>query len=664
VHGFGLVSTRDAAAFLLVPRVSSSCRVACSHHNSFGDGRRRRSRRFPSASASPRIFKTNIKQTIDIVQLYSSILPPDNYNDDAPPFSDKESPRDRARRMSMARELQSIYYKAPSPPPPPTLQTSSFIQQPTTQMKKWNDSNNSLVYGSTVLRNLPTITTHDGIDGEHALSAILPGYQFIWNIHNPQHCHMFHSILSGPAPWYFAHVQLPNVTPTTSTTSTTTIDPSFHEGQGTTAIIDSMESYNSIQNRLKFDNTPLFGTLLRVTDRRFQDDDGRIVLAVQAIDRVRVHNVASMPGTFLTTDVQMAPEIELMHEFFDKAIMSSASYISSLGDDASDITDVEDGDRDALVRGAARAAAAADAYRTRRFEYLPIVLEEKPTRLRNDRIASKSPQSPVDNDKQSETKLLDEGGPEYVSVVQLCNYDAFESSSLENTDLVTAQALKTYWERLAMEKSRSTTSSSEVYSDLVCDNESSAPSTSFFLPELDSSSSSAPMPFSSGTCLSSEESVAAIEIRVWCSLDEMIRLLSVAAAGADVPIPTQLLGLLPIHNNWPSNFALETFAASLAASSSAVIGTAFKSPFVRVDQIVASVPSSSIISTYSPLRRAQRLSNAIWLLLDGLAMMGADPPPPPHDEILAMNIEERLNAALQTLDGINFILKKIIPENQ
>jgi len=45
-------------------------------------------------------------------------------------------------------------------------------------------------------------------------------------------------------------------------------------------------------------------------------------------------------------------------------------------------------------------------------------------------------------------------------------------------------------------------------------------------------------------------------------------------------------------------------------------------------------------------------------------MTGADPLPPPRDKILAMTIEERLFAALQTLNSINDILRKIIPENQ
>ena len=548
--------------------------------------------------------------------------PPENYNDDAPPFSDAESPRDRARRMSMARELQSLFYKDT------VAATSPY--QPAAQA----NSHSKLPYGSTVLHNLPTLTTHDRI--KSAESSLLPGYQYVWHIHTPQHCHMFHSILSGPAPWYIGHVYLPGSTPSKTKPS---------EGEDETYIIDSMESYNDVQNRLK-SGSSLYGTLLRITDRRFQDDDGSIVLAVQSIDRVRVHNVASLPGTYLSTDVQLSPEDELMNSYFDKALMSSAMYISSHGD-ATDIDEYSDALMcQSAVSGAARAAATADSSRVRRFEYLPIFLEEKPTRPKA--LQSSSTDSNVKKLIKNAIRKQDDKkpgiGPEYVSVVQLCNYDAFEYSSLGNADSVTSQALKTYWQHLAKETSHVFTSEGDLF-----DIQGDLSKNPFVLPE--------PTASTSPSRSLSVDAVERMEVLVWRSLDEMIRLLSMAAT-ATVPLPSQLLGLLPIRNDWPRGFTLEDYAKSLATPGR-TIGTAFKSPFVRVDQI-----SSSNTSSYSPLRRAQRLSYAIWLLLEGLAVTGAQPQPPPRNVILAMDIEERLNAAKQTLDGINSILRKIIPDNR
>jgi len=577
------------------------------------------------------------------VVLRQDTLPPKNYNDDAPPFSEFEKPQDRARRMEMARELQKAFYKEPTAATSSTASSTATVRPPAATA---TISANNASYGSAALRNLPTITTGDGIKSADE-SSLLPGYQFVWHVHNPQHCHMFHSILSGPAPWHFAHVHLP---------SSSYASESSEEEDDDEKPIDHVQSYSDIQGELKAGG-PLYGTLLRITDRRFQDEDGRIVLAVQAIDRIRIDSVASVPGTYLCTDAQLSPEDELMRMYFDKALLSSASYLSShSSDDASEDYDSEALSCPLAVSGAARAAASADTTRVRRFEYLPIFLEEKPKRpssantLRakpEDSNATKKIKDAIH--KQGNAKKEEISGPDYIPVVQLVNYDAFAYSSLGNSDLVTSQALKTYWGQLAKEKAVDSSSigSNSEQEDLF--GSSSADTPSFFLPEP-SSSLSGPH--------RSAEAVEVMEYHIWRALDEMIRLLSMATAST-VPLPSQLLGLLPERSDWPHEFALEDYAKSLSSSRS-TIGTAFKSPFVHVDHIASSDPSA-----YSKLRRAQRLSYAIWLLLDGLVMANAQPPPPPRSEILKMeSIEQRLGAAKETLEGINAVLKKMIPENR
>ena len=157
-----------------------------------------------------------------------------------------------------------------------------------------------------------------------------------------------------------------------------------------------------------------------------------------------------------------------------------------------------------------------------------------------------------------------------------------------------------------------------------------------------------------------------MEYHVWRSLDMMIRLLSMASA-ATLPLPSQLLGLLPKRDDWPKDFMLEGASTALEHSGSTV-GTTFKSPFVRVDQITkasSSTSSSSQQHQYSSLRRSQRFSFVIWLLLDGLQMSGFDPPPPTRKEVLNMtSILKRLEAAKYTIDGVNGILKQLIPKNE
>jgi hypothetical protein len=592
------------------------------------------------------------------------LLPPKNYNEDAAPFSELESEQDRARRMEMVRELQKVYYKdhpdssttaAAATESSQSSSSSTTPIQPTATTTP-PSSSNALSYGEYVLRNLPTITSHDGIKTADN-TAILPGYQFVWNIHNPQHCHMFHSILSGPAPWYFAHVYL-------------------EENQIEERSIDNIESYNDIQAQLSSSqgngngSASLYGTLLRITDRRFHDEDGRIVLAVQAIDKIRIHRVSSLPGTspFLCTDVQLAPEEELMKMYFDKALMSSASFLSSHQGDHDNDDDGENNENDddtllsspSAVSGAARAAAVADSLRCRKFESHPIFLEEKPRKPKNiDALEAKSSDSNATRkikDALRKKQEEEKDAEAYMSVVQLINYDAFAYGSLDDAESVTTQSLETYWENLARElkTSRSLSSEEDLFSGRNVDDDSS----SLLLleeegPEMSSSSPSS----------TSVEAVEMMEYHVWRSLDMMIRLLSMASA-ATLPLPSQLLGLLPKRDDWPKDFMLEGASTALEHSGSTV-GTTFKSPFVRVDQITKASSPSSSQHQYSSLRRSQRFSYVIWLLLDGLQMSGFDPPPPTRKEVLNMtSILKRLEAAKYTIDGVNGILKQLIPKNE
>mmetsp|Transcript_6969 Transcript_6969/g.10813 ORF Transcript_6969/g.10813 Transcript_6969/m.10813 type:complete len:644 (+) Transcript_6969:30-1961(+) len=561
--------------------------------------------------------------------------PPKNYNEDAAPFSELESDQDRARRMEMVRELQKVYYKEPS-----SASSSSSSTAPAAAAlspMQSSTSPNTLSYGHTTLRNLPTITSHDGIQTADS-AAILPGYQFVWNIHNPQHCHMFHSILSGPAPWYFAHVFLPG---SSSSSATTAVASESSTQDETHPTIDNMESYNGIQSELN-SSQGLHGTLLRITDRRFHDEDGRIVLAVQAIEKIRIHNVSSKPGTspYLCTDVQLAPDDELMRMYFDKALMSSASFLSS--HDASRNRSGENDENDdnnnplsspSAVSGAARAAAVADSLRCRQFECLPIFLEEKPKRPNS--IEGALEAKPTDSNATKKVNSPPKADA-YMSVVQLMNYDKFAYGALRDADSVTTKSLETYWKNLA----RAQTPSAEE--DLFSE---TADSSSFFLPEPSSSISSTPTS-------TSVEAVQMMEYHLWRSLDNMLRLLSMVSS-ASVPLPSQLMGLLPKRDDWPADFLLEGAATSLE-NSGGNIGTSFKSPFVRVDQVAASS------SKYSPLRRAHRLSYVIWMLLDGLSMTGNDQPTR-RDVLKMTSVLARLEAAKRTIDGVNDILKQLIP---
>jgi hypothetical protein len=141
--------------------------------------------------------------------------------------------------------------------------------------------------------------------------------------------------------------------------------------------------------------------------------------------------------------------------------------------------------------------------------------------------------------------------------------------------------------------------------------------------------------------------IGELEYKVWVAVDEMISLLG-QVSGLRVPVPSQLLGLLPtkmpqIIDDWPDGFQLDSYASQLEVAD-AEIGTFTKSPFVRV----------SHCETYPALRRASRLSYTIWILLD--ALTGADAPT--KQDLLEMtSVADRLSAAYQQLETINTFLR-------
>jgi Lon protease-like protein len=139
-----------------------------------------------------------------------------------------------------------------------------------------------------------------------------------------------------------------------------------------------------------------------------------------------------------------------------------------------------------------------------------------------------------------------------------------------------------------------------------------------------------------------------LEYKVWIEIDKMLRLLTVINPRIDIPLPTQLLGLLPstsdLEHPWPIGFRLEEYTQQLLAQN-AMIGTSSKSRFVSV----------SLSSHYPPMRRAQRLSFSVWILLESLG--GS---PNKQSLLEETSIASRLSLALQKLCDINDSLQQFI----
>ncbi len=127
------------------------------------------------------------------------------------------------------------------------------------------------------------------------------------------------------------------------------------------------------------------------------------------------------------------------------------------------------------------------------------------------------------------------------------------------------------------------------------------------------------------------QTLAALEQQVWMQLDAFLRALATRKDGA-LPVPAQLLSLLPPPpaEGWPEGFVLHRVALALEEQAAAAAATAAAAaaaapgasahaegddpsraesppdlePFVPCDHTL-----------YPARRRAQRLSNSIWLLI-------------------------------------------------
>ena len=163
------------------------------------------------------------------------------------------------------------------------------------------------------------------------------------------------------------------------------------------------------------------------------------------------------------------------------------------------------------------------------------------------------------------------------------------------------------------------------------------------------------------------EMMLKMERNVWIALDTMLRLLTTINPQLQIPVPSQLLGLLPIEKEsgsddndtsiaWPIGFKLEEYATQLQANN-AIIGTTSKSPFIRVSEN----------TSYPMARRAARLSYSIWIILESISMLqgssAGSPGPsfPTKQQILEeTSIYKRLQMAYDQLEVVNTLLRQTL----
>uniref|UniRef100_A0A7S0AHP3 Lon N-terminal domain-containing protein n=1 Tax=Minutocellus polymorphus TaxID=265543 RepID=A0A7S0AHP3_9STRA len=168
-----------------------------------------------------------------------------------------------------------------------------------------------------------------------------------------------------------------------------------------------------------------------------------------------------------------------------------------------------------------------------------------------------------------------------------------------------------------------------------------------------------------GPDVATEEDSIDAEFQLWCELDNLAKILTRLnpKANTEMPIPTQILGLLPADKDgrsWPKGFKLSRYTKKM----SNVYSILEKNSNLQLnkdepDQLKA-------VEGYPRLRRARRLSYIVWALLD--TILGDDyikeEGRVTKQQILEMSsTTARLKAALLRIREINETLKQVLEKN-
>jgi hypothetical protein len=126
-----------------------------------------------------------------------------------------------------------------------------------------------------------------------------------------------------------------------------------------------------------------------------------------------------------------------------------------------------------------------------------------------------------------------------------------------------------------------------------------------------------------------------LEAQVWISVDRLLRRLHAInpKKAGEMPVPSVMLGLLPPPppSGWPSDFRCTAVAAERAEMTLTQSGL---------------LSCIAVDARYPPVRRAQRLSYAVWEII-GCEGDSTQP------VVEAASVAERLTLALWWIDSMN-----------
>lgn len=526
--------------------------------------------------------------------------------------------------MEMVRKLQKSFYTTTANPSSitSTLNTNNddldteegglSIGGPSNIYYESQDETKINLINPTIIQNLPLWRVQ---------WTELPGYQNMLNVWQPQYTHMFRTILgSGSAeskPWYFGHVFLEN---------------------GSENLYNPEYSVNDFDPITKQSNSKacLTGCLMQIVDYK-ENDDGRLTIIVQALDKFRIvpnsvvvnysdlknegefsdmlngitvaddfgmDDPSKFHHTYDTATVELIPDEELVEMHYYEPNSALNIYKEAFGSN-------EDEEQDIITKWeAASVCATTEGYHFKDFEFSHIEDVENV-------LEATTGMTPIANHDENEAKMLDWTSFDVLSdsVQKYYNFKMFEQKTQVNPTRIL------------------------------------------------------PFPSASNTKKEYEERVEnliELEYQTWVGLDKMIQLLIKLNTNnaVDVPIPTQVLGLLPdyitpemnekhyFNKRWPQNLQLHKYA---------LISKRVSNKTVRVDSLN--------LSTYPVMRRIRKLSYVIWILLSTtFAMPGSKQQQDGSSDLSRQDILEmdsisgRLEAAMNRIELINENLLALLQE--
>ena len=391
---------------------------------------------------------------------------------------------------------------------------------------------------------------HRDIPIARFMSVVLPHRQTAFNIFQPQLVHLFETLLSTPEPWIYMHTVLPG-----GAANLGNLEEFALPGLGDGGAMGSRCEWKLDAGSAPGETTAtLQGTLMQVVSYQRQPD-ARLALIVQGLSRaVVLRGKQALP--YARGDVQILPDSEQLraaarvsrrrHRLLSSSPLAAPQLEGS------------------WLHSAVIAAAAAEERSWRSYEFSPVPIQSWPNQPA---LATLAPA------EAGRCAALAAGSAAAAS-------DALPPNDFEAGEPFAGCEIG----QIAMSGVESWAEEFEVagYPELTEEAEAAAEA-------------------------AAARELSALEVQTWLELDAFLRAVAIQKGDGNLPIPAQVLSLLPpppAARGWPDEFVLARIADGIQSSRDP-LELAFndRDPYVPCSEL------------YDARRRTQRISFAIWLMI-------------------------------------------------